>query len=101
MNRTSLENFRKKGPCTCGDVDCWSCASIGDFKFQWALAATERDIFRNQLERALEIAGGLAEHTNRTEEAYDWCTSLTTLVSEVRQEENLFYKPKLVEENAG
>jgi len=93
MNREELENLRNKGPCSCNQPDCWYCAAIGDFKFQWVLAKGERDIYANQLERALAIAGALAEYKNDPELAETWGVMLDNLVSEVQG------KPKQLEEN--
>lgn len=91
MNKEELENFKGKGPCVCEATDCWYCSAIGDFKFQWAVAKSERDILANQLERAIEIGGALTTHTYRTEEAFEWNQLFDRLVSEVRG------KPKQIE----
>jgi len=95
MNREELENLRNKGPCVCAAPDCWYCSAIGDFKFQWALAKAERDIFANQLQRALETAAALAEYADDPEKLGDWRIMLEHLVSEVH------WKHKQPEENAG
>lgn len=93
MNKEELDNLRNKGPCACDSPDCWYCAAIGDFKFQWVLAKAERDIYANQLERALAIADALSEYGNDPALAEDWRKMLANLVCEVKG------KPKQTEEN--
>ena len=93
MNKATLEQAKNGGPCTCNAVTCEYCSLIGDFKFRWYIANAENAIMRNQLERALEIALGLSEKTNRTECAFDWCAALETLVHEVRGEADPYNTP--------
>lgn len=94
MNREELENLRNKGPCNCESPNCWYCAAIADFKFQWVLAKAERDIYANQLERALAIAAALSEYKDNPEIVEDWRKMLDNLVCEVQG------KPKQTEQDA-
>lgn len=94
MNREALENFRNQGPCSCGSSDCWYCSAIGDFKFLWAIAKAERDIYVNQLQRALEIADALTDYMCNSDDAIAWRSMLANLVCEVEA------KPKPPTENA-
>ena len=94
MNREELENFKNRGPCACGNPDCSYCSAIGDFKFMWAVAKAERDIYVNQLQRALEIADALTDYTCNADDAADWKEMLGNLVAEVEG------KPKPSKEHA-
>ena len=94
MNREELENFKNRGPCSCGNTDCSYCSAIGDFKFMWAIAKAERDIYANQLQRALEIADALTDYMCDSLDAVAWRAMLSNLVSEVEG------KPKPSEEHA-
>ena len=83
MNREELEKLKNNGPCVCASPDCTYCSMVGDFKFKWFVLQAEYGIVRNQLERAVEIAGALAARTKPSEDADDWCCMLDKLLAEV------------------
>jgi len=60
----------------------------------WAVAKAERDIYVNQLQRALEIADALTDYTCNADDAADWKEMLGNLVAEVEG------KPKPSKEHA-